>query len=61
MKRRADDNAETVGQRLEAYHAQTAPLITYYDGQGALQKINAMGDIEEIANGLGEIVSKATA
>ena len=61
MKRRADDNAETVGQRLEAYHAQTAPLITYYDGQGALQKIYAMGDIEEIANGLGEIVSKATA
>ena len=60
MKRRADDNAETVGQRLEAYHAQTAPLITYYDGQGALQKIDAMGDIDEIAKGLGKIVEAAT-
>ncbi|MEO0504359.1 MAG: adenylate kinase, partial [Pseudomonadota bacterium] len=30
MKRRADDNAETVGQRLTEYHAQTAPLIAYY-------------------------------
>ncbi len=41
MKRRADDNAETVGSRLEAYHAETAPLITYYEGKGALQKIDA--------------------
>ncbi|MDG2341408.1 MAG: adenylate kinase [Paracoccaceae bacterium] len=61
MKRRADDNAETVGQRLEAYHAQTAPLITYYSGKGALQRIDAMGDIDAIATGLGEIVVKATA
>ena len=34
MKRRADDNAETVASRLEAYHAQTAPLIAYYRRQG---------------------------
>ena len=61
MKRRADDNAETVGSRLEAYHAQTAPLIAYYDGKGALQKIDAMGDIEEIAEGLSAIVKTATA
>lgn len=60
MKRRADDNAETVGQRLEAYHAQTAPLIAYYDGRGALQRINAMGDISAISSGLGAIVQKAT-
>ncbi|WP_300513687.1 adenylate kinase [Aliiroseovarius sp.] len=61
MKRRADDNAETVGSRLEAYHAQTAPLIAYYGGKGALQKIDAMGAIEEIAEGLSAIVTKATA
>ena len=30
FKRRADDNAETVRARLEAYHADTAPLIEYY-------------------------------
>ena len=59
MKRRADDNAETVAQRLEAYHAQTAPLIAYYDGKGVLQRVDAMGDIDAIANALGEIVAKA--
>jgi adenylate kinase len=61
MKRRADDNAETVASRLEAYHAQTAPLITYYDGQGVLKKVDAMGDINAIAESLGEIVASATA
>ncbi|MCV2886766.1 adenylate kinase [Ruegeria aquimaris] len=59
MKRRADDNAETVASRLEAYHAQTAPLIAYYDGHGVLQRIGAMGGIDEIAQGLATIVKGA--
>ncbi len=61
MKRRADDNAETVAQRLEAYHAQTAPLIAYYEGRGVLQRIDAMGDIAAIGQGLSAIVTKAVA
>ncbi len=56
MKRRADDNAETVGQRLEAYHAQTAPLIAYYAGKGVLQTVDAMGQIGNIAGAMAEIV-----
>ena len=61
MKRRADDNAETVASRLEAYHAQTAPLIAYYDGKSALQRVDAMGDINVIAGNLSAIVEQATA
>lgn len=57
MKRRADDNAETVASRLEAYHAQTAPLIAYYGDKGVLQRIDAMGEIDAIAEGLATIVS----
>lgn len=59
FKRRADDNAETVASRLKAYHAQTAPLIAFYDGQGVLKRIDAMGDIGGIAGSLGEIVAEA--
>jgi adenylate kinase len=58
MKRRADDNAETVSQRLKAYHAQTAPLIEYYDNKGALKRVDAMGDIDAIANELTVIVEQ---
>jgi len=60
FKRRADDNAETVRTRLTAYHAQTAPLISYYDARGALTRVPAMGDIGQIAASLGEIVAGVT-
>ncbi|WP_072506338.1 adenylate kinase [Phaeobacter porticola] len=60
MTRRADDNAETVGSRLAAYHAQTAPLISYYDGKGVLQRVDAMGEIDHIATSLQKVVSVAT-
>jgi len=60
FKRRADDNAETVGARLSAYHDQTAPLITYYDGKGALKRVDAMGEIDRIAGDLATIVMEVT-
>jgi len=61
MKRRADDNAETVRERLKAYHAQTAPLIAYYEGRGVLERIDAMGSIAAIRQGLGRIVQGVAA
>ena len=36
---RSDDKAETVLNRLEVYHAQTAPLINYYGQKGLLKTI----------------------
>lgn len=59
MKRRADDNAETVEQRLRAYHAQTAPLISYYESRGVLARVDAMAEIEAVARELNAIVAKA--
>jgi len=61
FKRRADDNAETVRERLKAYHAQTAPLIAHYQKMGVLEAVNAMGDIAEIAAGIGSIVARKVA
>lgn len=57
FKRRADDNAETVRNRLQAYHADTAPLISYYRSKGALSSVPAMGEIPAIAAELNSIVS----
>lgn len=61
FKRRADDNAETVGARLAAYHDQTAPLIAYYNAKGVLASVDAMGDIAAIGDELSRIVENATA
>lgn len=52
FKRRADDNAETVTSRLEAYHAQTAPLLPYYDGKKLLHVIDGTQDIDVVTKGL---------
>lgn len=61
FKRRADDNAETVGARLTAYHAQTAPLIAYYADRGVLRSVDGMSAIDTIAAQLGSIVEQAMA
>ena len=61
MKRRADDNAKTVMSRLDAYHAQTAPLIDYYGGKGTLKRVNAMGPIDDICREIAGLVAAATA
>lgn len=52
FKRRADDNAETVTSRLEAYHAQTAPLLPYYEGKGLLTVIDGTLPIDEVTRQL---------
>ena len=48
FSRRKDDNAETVTSRLKAYHAQTAPLLPYYDGKGVLAGVDGMAEIDEV-------------
>lgn len=61
FKRRADDNAVTVRERLSAYHAQTAPLIAYYDRRAVLERIDAMGTIADIQSALSSIVGRVSA
>lgn len=55
---RKDDNKESVAVRLEAYQAQTLPLIDYYKNKGILLEINGQQEIndvfQEIVNKLGE-------
>jgi len=48
MIQRDDDKPETVRHRLEVHREQTAPLSGWYDGQGLLTRIEAMGSIEEV-------------
>jgi len=61
MKRRADDNAETVRSRLAAYHAQTAPLISYYTARGNLAGVDAMAAIDVVEADLESMVGSLTA
>ena len=45
---RSDDNLESIKQRLQVYHDQTAPLISYFDQQGVVRRIGGMGGVDDI-------------
>lgn len=47
---RADDNLETIKNRLEVYHNQTSPLRDYYHKEGKYIPVNGSGVVEEIFN-----------
>jgi adenylate kinase len=51
--RRRDDNEEVVRARLEAYHAQTEPLIDYYAQAGKLRSVDGMADIAVVRQAIG--------
>ena len=56
--RRADDNAETVHQRLLAYNAQTAPILPYYQAKGRLYTVDGMADMEEVAQQIENVLRR---
>lgn len=54
---RADDQDEAlIRNRYQEYNEKTAPLITYYKGQGKYHPVNGIGDIAEITNRLSSVI-----
>lgn len=48
LYQRADDNEETIRNRLREYEKQTAPLIDYYLKKRLLRSINGLGGADQI-------------
>ncbi|MEZ5827554.1 MAG: adenylate kinase [Hyphomicrobiales bacterium] len=59
FSRRADDTEEVVRARLKAYHAQTKPLIGYYEAQGKVRSVDGMADIEVVQKEIDEALAGA--
>jgi adenylate kinase len=45
---RDDDKPETVRHRLQVYREQTSPLSGFYEREGLLARIDAIGTVEEV-------------
>jgi adenylate kinase len=56
---RADDNPEVLKQRLQAYSAQTAPLVSYYKGKGALRTVDGMASISDVSAAINRALAEA--
>ena len=51
---REDDNPETFVKRIEAYNAQTAPLLPIYAERKRLYEVDGMGSIDSVAKEIDE-------
>ena len=56
FKRRADDNEESLKTRLMEYYKKTSPLIGYYHCKGNLIWVPGLGEIEEVAAGIADVL-----
>ena len=59
LYQRADDNPETVTNRLEVNMNQTAPLLAFYDEKGVLTNIDGQQNIDKVFKDLDAILQKS--
>ncbi len=59
LLQRADDNEQTIRQRLVAYETQTSPLIMYYRKKKLLRDVDGTKEPEAIARDIGDFLRKA--
>ena len=52
--RRADDNEETLKQRLMLYYKQTSPLVGYYHAKGILHRVDGLREITLVEKAIAE-------
>ena len=58
-RKRKDDNEETIRRRLEVYHRDTVPVISYYQEKETLKTIDGNKSMEEVSKSLSEAIGNA--
>ncbi|MCQ0970935.1 adenylate kinase [Paracoccus sp. TK19116] len=58
LRRRADDNEESLRTRLLEYYKKTSPLIGYYYAKDKLSHVDGLGEIGDVAKSIAEIVDR---
>jgi adenylate kinase len=53
---RSDDTPETLGNRLEVYYRNTAPLLEFYRRQGKIVTVDGMAPIEAVRAAIAAVV-----
>ena len=48
LVQRADDNEETITNRLRVYQGQTEPVIGFYRQRGILRTVKGEGDVDDV-------------
>ena len=59
LRHRADDNEETIGNRLRIYETQTVPVVDYYRDQEKLRAVQGVGEISHVFKAICKLVDAA--
>ncbi len=59
LKRRADDNEETLKTRLLEYYKKTSPLIGYYYAKGNLSAVDGLAEMDQVADAIAKVLDKS--
>ncbi len=59
LRRRSDDNEETIGNRLRIYETQTLPVVEYYREQGCLREVQGIGEADDVFRAVLKVVEEA--
>ena len=57
FSRRADDNAESLRQRLMEYYKKTSPLLGYYFAQDKLVSVDGLASIDKVQSEIANILN----
>lgn len=60
LKRRKDDEPETVRHRLRVYKENTEPLVAFYEKRGLLERINGLETVDKVFASFKVVLDKAT-
>lgn len=52
LYQRKDDSPETIANRLNVYHSQTAPLIDFYTKAGTLRTVDGDNGLDEVTSAI---------
>jgi adenylate kinase len=52
LRRRPDDNADSLRQRLMEYYKKTSPLTGYYHAKGLLRRVDGLAEIDKVADAI---------
>ncbi len=57
LVQRDDDKPEVIENRLRVYHAQTEPLVEYYDAQGVMRRIDGTRPATEVHDHIRAVIA----
>lgn len=61
LRRRADDNEDSLKTRLLEYYKKTSPLIGYYYAKGMLDTVDGLAEMDDVSSAIATVLDKGAA